>query len=249
MTATPHHQHVRRDLRHHDLQTTIGTLTGGSPAGNSYTLDGTGAGNGTDNAVGNLASGSTATAVINSNTSVWAIAGNATYTGTTTVNGGTLLFNGNGSTATGTVTANSGGTLGGTGTVGGATTVASGGTIAPGTATGAGVLTLARALKLATAICPPAHCLTGGGLVAPIDAAPAVGSTTYELFQFSAPNAGGFPSVQIAGLFDLALADAAGVWTPALTTAAATRSRSTRRPATSPCWPPPPRPPACSCSV
>jgi autotransporter-associated beta strand protein len=60
-----------------------------------------------------------------------------TYTGATNVNVGTLLINGDNSSATGAVTVASGATLGGTGTVGGAITVNGG--IAPGT-TGIGTL-------------------------------------------------------------------------------------------------------------
>lgn len=59
-----------------------------------------------------------------------------TYTGTTSVNAGTLLVNGDHSSATGGVTVNSGATLGGTGTIGSNTTIASGATITSGTATG-----------------------------------------------------------------------------------------------------------------
>ena len=53
------------------------------------------------------------------------------YSGTTTVDGGTLRINGNQNLATGAVQVNA--TLTGTGTIGGTVTVASGGTIAPGT--------------------------------------------------------------------------------------------------------------------
>jgi fibronectin-binding autotransporter adhesin len=55
-----------------------------------------------------------------------------TYSGTTTVNAGTLLINGDQSGATGAVQVNNTATLGGNGTVGGETTVAVGGTLAPG---------------------------------------------------------------------------------------------------------------------
>lgn len=61
--------------------------------------------------------------------------GNAnTYTGGTTVSGGTLLADNSTGSATGTgaVQVNSGGTLGGSGFITGAVTVADGGTIAPG---------------------------------------------------------------------------------------------------------------------
>ena len=56
-----------------------------------------------------------------------------TYTGTTTVNAGTLSVNG--AIASSTVTVNSGGILGGNGTVG-PTTIASGGALAPGNSIG-----------------------------------------------------------------------------------------------------------------
>jgi autotransporter-associated beta strand protein len=61
------------------------------------------------------------------------LAGVNTYTGATAVAGGTLLINGNQSSATGAVSAsNSGSTLGGTGTIGGAVTVYSGASFVPG---------------------------------------------------------------------------------------------------------------------
>jgi len=60
------------------------------------------------------------------------LTGNSSYTGPTSVNGGTLAVNGS---IASPVTVNSGGTLGGNGAVG-STTVASGGTIAPGNSIG-----------------------------------------------------------------------------------------------------------------
>ena len=59
-----------------------------------------------------------------------------TYTGTTTVNAGTLLINGNHSAATGLTTVASGATLGGTGTLGSRLTVADGGILSPGNSPG-----------------------------------------------------------------------------------------------------------------
>jgi len=55
-----------------------------------------------------------------------------TYTGNTTVSSGTLLINGNQSSAIGTVSVSNTATLGGSGIIGGAVSVASGGILAPG---------------------------------------------------------------------------------------------------------------------
>lgn len=59
------------------------------------------------------------------------LTGTNSYTGTTTVSAGTLLINGNSSTAVGAVAVNVG-TLGGTGRTGGAVTVAGAATLSPG---------------------------------------------------------------------------------------------------------------------
>ncbi|MEN3368646.1 MAG: hypothetical protein V7609_789 [Verrucomicrobiota bacterium] len=103
----------------------------------------------------NIASGATATFDSNANTfgiagiingggnlakigqGTLVLSGNNTYTGTTTVDVGTLLVNGNQSAATGAVTVNnSGTTLGGNGIIGGPVTVNSGANLAPGSSTG-----------------------------------------------------------------------------------------------------------------
>jgi autotransporter-associated beta strand protein len=58
------------------------------------------------------------------------LSGNNTYSGATSISGGTLKINGNQSSATGAVTVASGATLGGSGTIGGTVSV-SGGKLAP----------------------------------------------------------------------------------------------------------------------
>jgi len=71
----------------------------------------------------------------------------ASYTGTTTVNAGTLLVNTTlGGTGAGAVTVNNGATLGGNGTIIGNTTINAGGTLAPGNSPG--ILTFNGSLTL-----------------------------------------------------------------------------------------------------
>ena len=62
------------------------------------------------------------------------LSGNNTYGGTTTVSAGSLIVNGNQSTATGVLSVASGATLGGSGIIGGATTIS--GILAPGNSIG-----------------------------------------------------------------------------------------------------------------
>jgi fibronectin-binding autotransporter adhesin len=84
-------------------------------------------------------------------TGTFTLAGNNTYLGGTTVNGGTLLANGQGGTNSGTgtgpVAVNNTGTLGGTGRVAGAVTVNTGGALAPGDS-GIGTLTVGGNTRL-----------------------------------------------------------------------------------------------------
>jgi autotransporter-associated beta strand protein len=75
-------------------------------------------------------------ALTKSGSGMLTLTGNNTYSGTTTIAGGTLRINGDHSGATGAVAVAAGGTLGGTGTVGGATTIQSGGTLSPGNSPG-----------------------------------------------------------------------------------------------------------------
>lgn len=77
------------------------------------------------------------------------LSGNNTYIGTTLVNAGKLLINGDQSAATGAVTVSSAATLGGAGIIGGATTISNGAFLTPGsTETGIGLLTFNANLTL-----------------------------------------------------------------------------------------------------
>ncbi|WP_395397576.1 autotransporter-associated beta strand repeat-containing protein [Novosphingobium sp. BL-8A] len=74
--------------------------------------------------------------VVNQVSGTTALTANNSYTGATTISGGTLRINGDQSAATGLTSVLAGGTLGGSGIVGGDVTVADGGTIAPGNSPG-----------------------------------------------------------------------------------------------------------------
>lgn len=75
--------------------------------------------------------------VTNAGPGIVSLTGANTYSGTTTVNAGTLRVNSPGSLDTASaVTVNSGATLGGTGTINGPVTIAAGGTLAPGASVG-----------------------------------------------------------------------------------------------------------------
>lgn len=111
-----------------------GAITANTAPGRTLILGGNPATSGTVNGV--IADGGAAASVQVAGANTWTLTGPNTYSGTTQVNSGTLLVNGNQGTATGAVTVLAGATLGGTGTVGGAITVSSGGVIAPGTSLG-----------------------------------------------------------------------------------------------------------------
>jgi autotransporter-associated beta strand protein len=101
------------------------TLTGSSTANNTLSplvADATG-----------TLGGSNVVNVAKNGTGKWILTNNNTYTGTTSVNAGTLLING-AQTGTGVTTVAAGATLGGTGTLGGAIT--NNGTIGPGASVG-----------------------------------------------------------------------------------------------------------------
>jgi rhamnogalacturonan endolyase len=115
-----------------------------SGSGTTISANG-GSGAGSQNAVtwrvGELNTDATNAALIQSGTSLikegsgkWTLTGANTYTGTTTVNAGTLLINGDQSGSTSLFTVGTGGTLGGSGIIGGNTTI--NGTLSPGNSIG-----------------------------------------------------------------------------------------------------------------
>ena len=99
----------------------------------NLTLTGTNTGNNTLAAVIADRAGGGATGIIKSGDGTWVLSGSNSYTGATLVNVGTLLINGNQSSATGSVSVSANATLGGSGTIGGATSIADNGILAPGT--------------------------------------------------------------------------------------------------------------------
>ncbi|MEY2480188.1 MAG: hypothetical protein QOI04_1115 [Verrucomicrobiota bacterium] len=115
---------------------TTSTLTVNPDTGVSTTFAGVVAGT-NSGAQGNMA-------LVKSGAGTLILTGANTYTGTTTVNAGSLFINGNDSFATGAVTVNnSGSTLGGSGTIGGSVTVASAANLSPG-ASGSGSTAILR---------------------------------------------------------------------------------------------------------
>ncbi|HEY9130406.1 MAG TPA: autotransporter-associated beta strand repeat-containing protein [Dyella sp.] len=95
---------------------------------------------------GNLISGNGGVTQRGSGTTV--LTGANSYKGSSTVESGTLLIDGDQSAATGATVAQIGGTLGGKGIIGGDVAIADGGTLSPGDAGAAGTLTINGSLAL-----------------------------------------------------------------------------------------------------
>ncbi len=90
---------------------------------------------GTASSISGIISGTGATFTKNSTGSL-VLTGVSTYTGATTINGGTLFIDSPGSLATSSVAVNNTATLAGTGTISGSVTAASGGHVSPGDSPG-----------------------------------------------------------------------------------------------------------------
>lgn len=103
---------------------------------------------GEESYAGTIRNTGAALAIIKDGAFTQRFSGNNIYTGTTTVTAGTLLINGNSSSATGAVTVEAVGTLGGTGTIGGTTTVNAGGSLSAGDSSRA-ILTFSNGLNIA----------------------------------------------------------------------------------------------------
>jgi autotransporter-associated beta strand protein len=84
--------------------------------------------------ISDITTGNKTTRLVKANPGTWILSGSNTYSGTTTVNAGSLIINGNQSGATGALTVATNATLGGSGTIGGATTIS--GVHSPGNSPG-----------------------------------------------------------------------------------------------------------------
>ena len=132
--------------------------------------------------------------VVKDGTFTQTLAGVNTYSGTTTINDGTLLVNSPGSLAAASAVTVNGGNLGGTGTVGGNVTVAAAGNLAPGAS--AGTLTITGNLDISA--------MAGGA-----------GQLKYELDALAGTNdqiaVGGTLNIGTLALDDLAVTNLGGL--------------------------------------
>jgi autotransporter-associated beta strand protein len=229
------------------LQTDFGTVTGAvigglsgsglvasdhQSTGNRYLA--IAPSNGTHTFEGRLTNGATGK-VLNllkngSGTQVFGANSVATFTGTTSVNAGTLQVDGNFSAATGAVSVASGATLTGSGSLGGATTLNSGAILAPGNSSGPGVLSFGNSLLLTTGSDIRME-INGSTRGTAYDAINVTGALTYDgnlqltfgqsfgtgVHNFSlltfGSQSGSFDSITLAGSYTGSLANNSGTWT------------------------------------
>lgn len=123
---------------------TVDALTGTSTSGNAVynsvnaststlTIGSNGGSGSFGGIIANTNSGGSGlVAITKTGAGIQTLTGTNTYSGSTTVNAGTLRINGNQSGATGAVNVAASATIGGTGTLGGLLTVSTGGSVSPG---------------------------------------------------------------------------------------------------------------------
>ncbi len=122
-------------------------LVGSLAPARTLTLSGTNTGaNEIQGVIADGLSGTMATNVLKTGAGTWMLSGNNTYTGTTSISGGTLLVNGRISSNAAVTVQNA--NLGGLGSIQASTTIATGGRLAPGNS--AGILTFDRNLTFST---------------------------------------------------------------------------------------------------
>ncbi len=218
------------DLR--NFNTAIGTLTSvGTAAGlitNSRASSATLTLGTTASATfsGVIQNGAGLLALVKTGTGTQTLTGANTYTGTTSINAGTLLINGNNTGATGVVSIASGATLGGSGSIGGATTINSGGIITPGN--GPGVLAFTRTLSLSSGSLSNFEITSGvrgsgydgidvggnliyGGTLSVAFPVPATAGT-YRLFAPAVLPSASFGAVNLTGSHPVVLTRTSSVW-------------------------------------
>lgn len=122
-------------------------MVGSLAPARALTLGGTNTGaNEIQGVIADGLSGTMSTNVLKTGAGAWMLSGNNTYTGTTSVSGGTLLVNGRISSNAAVTVQNS--NLGGSGSIQGNTTIATGGRLAPGNS--AGILSFDKNLTFST---------------------------------------------------------------------------------------------------